>query len=1694
MNSVNSNFSTSSFRHFAAALSAPGGKTVAGNEGRGEDSVVSIIRDKLTLSSEGRSAYVAYTNKLNKTEQNAPATQTQDESTEPFISDDSSDAGDKFFNEVIAEVLAANAPTPTIIAAEGLGTLEKVENVQLLQTEQSVELANALQTLARAEKLWETMRTNNPSNGIPIELAPRLRALGIGGGNNTTTTGVAALRAQLQANTEKIDDKISGILKANGIILGKNETLNLKVSQLGKITVGDGVSADKRKKLETLLNEDKTLARDLLFIHDERKSAGSGSGLPQLGTSDATYYTAIDAVLQREYGVSLADFQLSKALTGSNAETWKFGQSHSIVFGNSSDEILIGDHALLDKLFSEDFALYEGIQKALTLKEERGDDLGVDFIYKNGVTIEKGAADQKALNKFSERFAPFFFPDFGVKTAVTIDPSGKILNAQVTDMGAGAQFFGNHTEATRQLNEFFKTMEAVPFDFGLPSQSRLQQYAFDAQRLFQFNTGIDAETAKSMNVSFGTSGARSSNDWWDTNEPAVKENQASEWEEIDQHVPTAPPAQTLSANAPTPTVIAAEGLDSLQKVENIQFYQPEQLDELTAFIAKISRAEELLGLMRKNMAPAEQEFRQDEFSQIPHFSQAASFLKQSNSQGNPQRHGFSVVHAPRFRALGIEEVRMPVAALATATANKTFRAQLQADLEKIDGKISDILKANGIVLGKNETLNLRVSQLGKITVGDGVSADKQKKLETLLNEDKTLARDLLFAHDARQLFAPGGVQPQLGTKAAYATAIDTILRQEYGVSLDDFQISQSSMNHANIGQRRFLHSLVPKGDDSNVLFLGEHDLLDKLFSEDHPLYQGIIMALEFVEEHGDDLGVDFVYKNGITIEKGAADQKALNKISERFTHGAFSDFGMKTSMTLDFSGRILNAQVTDIGGGGKWFSNIAHATSELKEFFKRVEEVAFDTWLPSQSRLQQYVFDSQRLFQFNTGVDTETAKSMNVAFSTSGTPWWQLDKENAIENANESVTAENQVSELAEIDQNVPVAPVVEAPRIFSTAPGSVENLMRFFGLNTINGNDATLAGALNLTLETEKQELTDMLNDLLQKAGMSNEKNEIIIAEDDEGNIVIEGDIDAEKKRLLAELINSDPELVERIKDHKAKREIARGLDPEGNLDISSDQFAAARNQLLKSFLQREGGFSLTDIGFRTDPVSEMRRLIQQDGDGNEITDSLLPTLLSQMPGLETELFRFLDSPILQPQGQRGETVPLLKINNGAVSWGTKEKEIVQESHEPHAIAKGVEGLGKMENLPLQQSEEQAIQEQMRLAIEDFHLKELQQRGAFTHSSKYSFREQVYEKSKHFDTLGWALGLQMNNSWNDRWNPSWNGDYLINGLPAPKWSAMSAAVYRSVQTKNNVLMLRANNQANWEKIDKKITDVLKSNDIVLEEKEKLTFKVNQRGEITLGNGVNGSKREKIEKLLNEDKTLAKDLLYAHAERRWAVNDGGGEGYEGRANVERYILTDMVLQREYGVSLNDIQMSGGDHAGLLEKLYNEERMFYNDIENALKSLEENGGDFEVRFAYKNNITIEPGVTDQPAMDIMGGRLFSSWSWNPAWGVETSVTLDPTGRILNAQVTGLGILSSVYPVHATLNAPTDQAFILNHLNKELITHLAWKSDCNSAFIPSQSRLQQFAFDSQRLFQFNTGADADIAKAMNVTFNTSGADWG
>jgi hypothetical protein len=229
-------------------------------------------------------------------------------------------------------------------------------------------------------------------------------------------------------------------------------------------------------------------------------------------------------------------------------------------------------------------------------------------------------------------------------------------------------------------------------------------------------------------------------------------------------------------------------------------------------------------------------------------------------------------------------------------------------------------------------------------------------------------------------------------------------------------------------------------------------------------------------------------------------------------------------------------------------------------------------------------------------------------------------------------------------------------PRLFSNSLDSADSLIRFFELDTINANNATLSGSLEWSLQSETQELTDILNGLLKDVGLDNETEDIIFAEDKDGNIIIEGNIDDAKKKQLTEIINGNKELVERIKNQKAVMEIIRGLDPENNLDISSDEFLGARTQLLNRFLVKELGVSLDDVTSQSMEDGSISVLIQQDNKDNTIANNQLQLVFDQLPSLKKELVHYLTE---KPQNTSGESVRyLLKMKQNILF------EAANESH----------------------------------------------------------------------------------------------------------------------------------------------------------------------------------------------------------------------------------------------------------------------------------------------------------------------------------------------------------------------------------------------------------------------------------------------
>jgi hypothetical protein len=157
----------------------------------------------------------------------------------------------------------------------------------------------------------------------------------------------------------------------------------------------------------------------------------------------------------------------------------------------------------------------------------------------------------------------------------------------------------------------------------------------------------------------------------------------------------------------------------------------------------------------------------------------------------------------------------------------------------------------------------------------------------------------------------------------------------------------------------------------------------------------------------------------------------------------------------------------------------------------------------------------------------------------------------------------------------------------FGGSENPLASLSKLFGMDSVFHTKSAFLTSLDKMIAKDSEELTKTLGDKLKKAGLGDVTKKITFAEDKDGNIVIEGNISAKQKKRLAQIINDDPELVERIKTQKARMEIAEELKKDGQVDektkktykadLSDKKFDAARTQLLKSFLS-EQGLSLKD------------------------------------------------------------------------------------------------------------------------------------------------------------------------------------------------------------------------------------------------------------------------------------------------------------------------------------------------------------------------------------------------------------------------------------------------------------------------------------------------------------------------------------
>lgn len=184
MNTINSNFSTSFFRNFVAALSSPNGKTAAGagatENGTFGKATISVIRDKFTLSHEGKLAHEKHLSKLDKKESSVQTVETQvaevaesgvTNATEEVLSVSISqeqqsgkdgEPSEQFFRDLIAKyniVAEAHVADGSVRIPKGDATWE-MDKLKLIRTGDSG-LTEAQKntidkvTLAKAKELWE---------------------------------------------------------------------------------------------------------------------------------------------------------------------------------------------------------------------------------------------------------------------------------------------------------------------------------------------------------------------------------------------------------------------------------------------------------------------------------------------------------------------------------------------------------------------------------------------------------------------------------------------------------------------------------------------------------------------------------------------------------------------------------------------------------------------------------------------------------------------------------------------------------------------------------------------------------------------------------------------------------------------------------------------------------------------------------------------------------------------------------------------------------------------------------------------------------------------------------------------------------------------------------------------------------------------------------------------------------------------------------------------------------------------------------------------------------------------------------------------------------------------------------------------------------------------------------------------------
>ena len=321
------------------------------------------------------------------------------------------------------------------------------------------------------------------------------------------------------------------------------------------------------------------------------------------------------------------------------------------------------------------------------------------------------------------------------------------------------------------------------------------------------------------------------------------------------------------------------------------------------------------------------------------------------------------------------------------------------------------------------------------------------------------------------------------------------------------------------------------------------------------------------------------------------------------------------------------------------------------------------------------------------------------------------------------------------------------------------------------------------------------------------------------------------------------------------------------------------------------------------------------------------------------------------------------------------------------------------------------------------------------------SVQPQLKQDTIEISALG-KQAMQSNNAVKKALNP---GSFSIKNTNVLSWGLglgkESAAGMFSGFIPNSLFLLGQGEikaltgdiSENWKKLDGKIAELLEANNIQLSKGETLNFKVDQSGAIKIGDGVSKDKAGKIEKILNADKTLGKELLLQHAKKS-VTNQGLTVRNLEPTEKVRAILLDNILQTETGGSLSDVAFDAetGKYLGGNEKvdaLLAEEPDLANELRRLCISGEKEGtdgsysGSFDVSFSYKNGTVIDQELAGKSALDQRAKQTFR---WMEMIRDDNAGNKNPNGPI-TIDFNGLGNRVDGGSIFAGMNDSLVQSF-------------------------------------------------------------------